>query len=98
MFKPIYTLRLLSLFLLLSLPDMTQAQFTFTTNADGSLNIANYTGSGGDVTIPDMTNGLLITSIGNNAFDFISVTNINIGTNVNIIDDFAFRGSGLTAR
>ncbi|MDE3068797.1 MAG: hypothetical protein KGJ60_14785 [Verrucomicrobiota bacterium] len=48
------------------LPAVVQAQFTFTTNSDGSLNIAAYTGSGGAVTIPSMTNGLSITSIGSN--------------------------------
>jgi len=41
---------LLSLFLVM--PLMTQAQFTFTTNADGSLNISKYTGAGGAVVIP----------------------------------------------
>ena len=35
--------------LLLALPVVVQAQFTYTTNNDGSLNISNYTGSGGTV-------------------------------------------------
>lgn len=56
--------RLLPLLLLLVLPAVVQAQFTYTTNTDGSLNIYKYTGSGGAVIIPDTTNGLPVTSIG----------------------------------
>ena len=55
-------------FLLLFLPAVVQAQFTFTTNADGSLNVSAYTGPGGDVIIPDVTNGLAVTTISGNAF------------------------------
>jgi hypothetical protein len=62
------------------LPAVAQAQFTFTTNTDGSLSIYQYTGSGGDVIIPDTTNGLPVTSIGDDvhglgAFQFC--TNLN---------------------
>jgi hypothetical protein len=59
---------LLGAVLLLALPAVVKAQFTFTTNNDGSLNISGYSGSGGALIIPDLTNGLLVTSIGNNAF------------------------------
>jgi hypothetical protein len=52
------------LLLLLALPAVVQAQFTFTTNNNGSLNIVSYNGSDGAVTIPDKTNGLSVTSIG----------------------------------
>jgi len=45
-----------------------QAQFIFTANNDGSLNLYQYTGSGGDVIIPSTTNGLQVTSIGDSAF------------------------------
>ena len=61
-------IRLLLLLLLLALPAVGQAQFNFTTNTDGSLNISQYTGSGGAVVIPSMTNGLPVTSIGNDSF------------------------------
>jgi hypothetical protein len=54
--------RLLPLLLLLALPAAVQAQFIFTTNNDGSLNIYQYTGSGA-VIIPDTTNGLWVTSV-----------------------------------
>jgi hypothetical protein len=61
--------RMLALLLLLTLPAVVQAQdYTYTTNADNTITIAGYTGSGGDVTIPDTINGLPVTCIGTNAF------------------------------
>ena len=78
--------RLLVVLLLLALPAAVQAQFNFTTNTDGSLNIAKYTGSGGVVIIPDTTNGLPVTSIGDEAFYYCftlaSVTIPNSVTNI----------------
>lgn len=75
-----------------------RAQFTFTTNGDGSLNIALYTGSHGVVLIPNTTNGLRITSIGAAAFfNNTNVTSVTIGTNVGIILDQAFSYSTITS-
>jgi hypothetical protein len=81
------TVKLLTLLMLMliGLPAVVQAQFTFTTNNDGSLNIYQYTGSGGAVLIPDATNGLPVTTIGNSAFFGKSVTSVTIGTNVTSI-------------
>jgi hypothetical protein len=88
--------RLILLFL--SLPVMSQAQYTFTTNSDGSLNIAQYTGPGGAVVIPNTTNGLPITSIGGIAFfDISTLTSVTVGTNVANIGDQAFSYSSLTS-
>ncbi len=76
---------------MLLLPAVVQAQFTFTTNNDGSLNIYQYTGSGGAVVIPGTTNGLPVTSIGGGAFyDCTNLTSVTIGTNVTSIGDRAF--------
>jgi len=74
----------------LALPAATQAQFLFTTN-DGTITITEYTGFGGDVTIPDTTNGLPITGIASDAF-FKSeyVTSVEIGANVTTIGANAF--------
>ena len=85
--------RLLTLLFLLALPAVVQAQFTFTTNTDGSLNIYQYTGTGGAVIIPDTTNGLPVTSIGDWAFvDCTNLISVSIGTNVVSIGDEAFIG------
>ena len=53
----------LLLLLLLMLPATVQAQFDYTTT-NGTITITEYTGPGGDVIIPDTTNGLPVTSIG----------------------------------
>jgi hypothetical protein len=85
------------LLLFLAPPVMTQAQYTFTTNSDGSLNVAQYTGSGGAVIIPNTTNGLPITSIGDAAFfNNSTLTSVTVGTNVAIIADQAFSYSSMT--
>jgi hypothetical protein len=90
--------KLLVLLLFLSPPVMAQAQYTFTTNSDGSLNIAQYTGPGGAVVIPDTTNGLPITSIGDGAFfEKTDLTSVTVGTNVAIIADQAFSYSSMTS-
>lgn len=67
------------------------AQFTFTTNADNTLNLYQYTGTGGAVTIPDSTNDVPITSIASDAFyqDY-TLTSVAIGTNVTTIGQNAF--------
>src|SRR6266478_103185 len=71
--------------LFLILPAAVQAQFTYTTN-NSTITITGYTGPGGAVTIPSMTNGLPVTSIGDLAFHFsTNVTSITIGTNVTSI-------------
>ena len=58
-----WAVRILPLLLLLMLPAAVQAQdFTYTTN-NGAITITGYTGPGGAVTIPDMINGLPVTSI-----------------------------------
>ncbi len=74
--------RLLPLLLLLSLPAVVQAQFTFTTN-NGAITITGYTGSGGVVVIPSATNGYPVTSIGNSAFvNCINLTSVTIPDSV----------------
>jgi hypothetical protein len=84
--------KLSGLLLLLALPVAVQAQFTFVTN-NGAITITAYTGPGGAVMIPETTNGLPITSIGDWAFYYCSnLTSVAIGNNVNVtsIGDWAF--------
>ncbi len=80
---------LLALFLVV-LPAVVQAQFTFATNGDNTITITGYTGYGGTVTIPSTTNGLPVTSIGDSAFEYKSVTSVMIPDSVNKIGSYAF--------
>jgi BspA type Leucine rich repeat region (6 copies) len=73
---------------LLMLPAVAQAQFTFTTN-NGAITITGYTGPGGAVTIPSTTNGMSVTSIGNSAFN-----QCNSLTSVTIPDSVTSIGAG----
>jgi hypothetical protein len=73
------------------LPAVGQAQFNFTTNTDGSLNISLYTGSDSAVVIPDTTNGSPVTSIGTEAFSFnTNLNDVTIGSNISTIGFEAF--------
>ena len=76
----------------LLLSGVAQAQFTFTTN-NGAITITDYTGSGGNVTIPSSTNGYPVTIIGNNAFGAkTTLTNVTIPNSVISIGNQAFVG------
>jgi hypothetical protein len=78
------------LVLLLTLPVVARAQFTFTTNNETIL-ITGYTGLGGNVTIPDATNGYPVTGIGDWAFLFnTNLANVTIPNSVTNIGDYAF--------
>src|SRR5208282_597065 len=107
------TMKLIPLFLLLlllALPAAVQAQYaystnadgsiyTFSTNADGSSTIVAYAGPPWAVTIPTNINGLLVTGIGNGGGSVFSdsLTNVTIPDSVINIGNFAFSGcSGLT--
>ncbi|HUZ08055.1 MAG TPA: leucine-rich repeat protein [Candidatus Paceibacterota bacterium] len=70
---------------LLAIPFAGQAQFLYTTN-NGAITITQYTGPGGDVTIPDTVNGLPVTTVGQAAFyQVASLTSVTFGTNVTTI-------------
>lgn len=84
-----WPVKLLPALLVLTFPALVQAQFNFTTNT-GTMTIAAYTGPGGSVTIPDTTNGLPVTSIGDLAFSSTSVTSVTIPDSVISIGNSAF--------
>ena len=89
-------IQILGALLLLTLPAGVQAQFTFTIN-NGAVIITGYTGSGGNVVIPDWTNGYPVTTIGPDAFNNdYSVTSVTFGTNVTTLQREAFEWAGLT--
>ena len=74
----------------LALPAMLQAQFTFTTN-NGAITITRYTGSGGAVVIPSVTNGYPVTAIGTNVFrSQTNLTSVTIPDSVTSICYNAF--------
>jgi hypothetical protein len=80
----------LLLWLLLALPAVVQAQFTYTTN-NNQITITKFTGSGGAVTIPAEINGLPVAVIGIRAFAYSSgVTSITIPDGVTTIGYGAF--------
>ena len=67
---------------------VVQAQFTFTTN-NGAITITGYTGTNGDVIIPDTINGSPVTTIGG-FYSTTSLTNITIPDSVTNITSGAF--------
>ena len=84
--------RVMPLLLLLTLPAVVQAQFSYTTN-NGAITITGYTGPGGAVTIPSTINSLPVTRIGYSAFQHnTSLTSVTIPNSVTNIADFAFSG------
>jgi len=83
--------RLPLLLLFWVLPAAVLAQFDFTANTDGSLNIQDYNGSSSVVVIPSTTNGLPVTSIGDGAFSGNdNLTSVTIPDSVTGIGDGAF--------
>ena len=81
---------ILLVLLFLALPAAVHAQFDFTTN-NGTLTVKKYTGTGGAVTIPDTTNGLLVTSIAEMAFvQNPLLTGVTVPNSVTNIGDNAF--------
>ncbi len=84
-------IQICTLLAVLLLPAVAQAQFSFTTN-NGALTVSKYTGSGGAVTIPSMTNGLPITDIDGSkgVFGDSAVTSVTIPNSVTNIGQFAF--------
>jgi len=75
--------------LLLALPAVVEAQFSFTTN-NGAITITRYNGKGGDVTVPDWTNGHPVTTIGSSLGPQVflncnGLRSITIGTNATTI-------------
>src|SRR6185503_6336137 len=82
----------------LALANSAAAQFSFTTNVDNTITITGYTGSGGDVTIPSVVNGLSVTTIGDFAFSGLTnVSSITIPDSVVKINGAAFGGCALTS-
>jgi BspA type Leucine rich repeat region (6 copies) len=81
---------------LLIFPNVVQAQFSFTTNS-GTITITGYAGTNPVVLVPASTNGLTVTSIGDDSFAYnLVVTSVVIPSSVTNIGIYAFYSSGLT--
>jgi len=79
-----------SLLLLLALPAVVEAQFTYTIT-NGTITITGYTGYGGTVSIPSTINGLPVTSIAGGAFqNCCRLTSLTIPNGVTYIGAYAF--------
>ena len=80
----------LAILLLAQAPAM--AQFTWYAQ-DGTLTVIGYTGSGGDVRVPETTNGMPVVGIADSAFrDCVSITSMTLGSNVVTVGQSAFLG------
>ena len=66
-------------------------EYSYTVLDDGSIEITNYAGIGGDVVIPETINGKKVTRIGSKAFyENSKIKNVTIPENVTFIDYKAF--------
>ena len=76
--------------MLLALPAVVQAQFTFTTN-NGAITITGYTGINSDVSIPSTTNGLPVNNIATRAFNnVLTLISVTIPVSVTNFGNAAF--------
>jgi len=77
---------------MLVLPSVAQAQFHYVTNANNTITITGYTGTGGVVNIPSTTNGFPVVNIGNNAFSgCYKITHITVPSSITSIGQYAFQ-------
>jgi len=84
--------RLLPVLLCLAAPTFVRAQLSFYTNS-GSITITGYNPAGGpNLIIPSTTNGFPVTVIGQNAFQFLNLTNVLIPNSITMISNYAFYG------
>ena len=73
----------------------TSGDYEYEILADGTAAITDYTGAGGDVTIPDTIDGHTVTAIGDSAFDGCStLTTVEIPDSVTTIGYWAFAYCG----
>jgi hypothetical protein len=80
----------LPILLLLSVPAAARAQFNYVTKGN-TITITGYSGSNGAVTIPATTNGLPVTSIGDDAIAYrYGITSVTIPSSVTNIGTYAF--------
>ena len=68
----------------------TSGDYTYTVS-NGKVKITDYSGAGGDITIPSTLGGYPVTTIGEDAFSYCSsLTSATIGNSVTTIGNYAF--------
>ena len=98
MFFDMKTIPALIASLLLGFAAAAQGQYGYSTNADNTLTITNYTGPGGVVTIPANINGLTVTGIGAYAFyRNTNLTSVTIPETVTSLGLSAFEDCNITS-
>ncbi|MFA7369066.1 MAG: leucine-rich repeat domain-containing protein, partial [Kiritimatiellales bacterium] len=82
---------LTAILLLLAISVAAQdVDYTYTTNADDTITIIKFTGSGGAPKIPGTINNRPVTSIGTNAFSYGQLSSVLIPDSVTNIESSAF--------
>jgi hypothetical protein len=71
--------------------------FTAVVHDEKTVEITGYTGSSKDIRIPPRVNGLPVTVIGKEAFQYKKITSVTIPNSVTHIGKHAFRGNELTS-
>ena len=85
-----FVLLLMSIFV----PSFAQAEdYTWNDNGDGTCSITGYIGTGGDITVSNILNGLTVIAIGDGAFyNTTNLTGITIPDSITTIGSSAFIG------
>lgn len=82
---------LVSLFVAMGATISAPAQFSYTTNSDGSATVSGYTGAGGAVVIPSTLDSRTVTAVGEFAFFYATnLTSATLPSSINSIGVFAF--------
>jgi hypothetical protein len=68
----------LFLAVLLITSSLANAQYTWTTNSNGTLTITSYTGAGGAVTVPVTLSGRNVTVIGDSALPILKRARLTV--------------------
>lgn len=63
---------------------------------DGGLKITDWLGEGTVVVIPDMIDGTSVVAIGRNALQKFGLTEITLGKNIKVVEDYAFADNNIT--
>lgn len=76
-----------------SLSETPESSFKFTETGEGTMTVANFSGSETEIVIPSSAQGKPVTSIGGGAFyDYEAITSVIIPDGVTSIGDSAFSG------